>query len=100
MKKVKGTKKVYNTSVLIDDQGEIQAVYRKMHLFDAIVDGKILKESRFFIAGKTPTLTRIDGFKVGLSVCYDLRFPELYRRYAQKKAIFLCVPASFTKNNR
>ncbi len=95
--KAKGSKKVYNTSIFINADGEIKAEYRKMNLFDAHVDGKIFKESRYFLAGKKSILTKVNGFKVGISVCYDLRFPELYRNYAKAKVDMVCVPSSFTR---
>ncbi|MSR88086.1 MAG: carbon-nitrogen hydrolase family protein [Candidatus Margulisbacteria bacterium] len=90
------THKVYNTSVLINPQGHVQATYRKMHLFDAIVNGKPIRESDIFLAGDMPVMADVDGISTGLSICYDVRFPELYRHYAALGAKILCVPSSFT----
>ncbi|OGX38398.1 MAG: hypothetical protein A3D87_06245 [Omnitrophica WOR_2 bacterium RIFCSPHIGHO2_02_FULL_50_17] len=95
--KAKEASKAYNTSVFINDQGVIQAVYRKIHLFEAIIRKRRIRESDQFIAGKRAVMTQAKGFKVGLSVCYDLRFPELYRGYARGGAEVLCVPSAFTR---
>ncbi len=89
--------KAYNTSVLINEQGEIAATYRKIHLFDAQIAKTALRESRVFIAGKKPVTSRVGAFKVGMSVCYDLRFPELYQSYRKRGVDVLTVPASFTQ---
>lgn len=87
----------YNTSVLINPHGKITAKYRKIHLFDIKLKGKEILESSRNQAGKHPKLTRIKNIKAGLSICYDLRFPELYRYYADKNAEIICIPSSFTK---
>ncbi len=89
--------KVFNTSVLINDQGKVQAKYRKIHLFNARLKGKSINESKVLLAGKSPVTTNICGFKVGMSICYDLRFPELYQRYQKAGVDILVVPSSFTK---
>jgi predicted amidohydrolase len=88
-------KRIYNTTALIDPRGEIAASYRKLHLFDVdIPDGAKYRESEQVAPGdKLPPSVRVEGLKVGLSVCYDLRFPELYRSMA---ADLICVPAAFT----
>ena len=86
----------YNSSVLIDRNGKIAAVYRKIHLFDAHVDGKHIDESQRFLSGSEPVLAKVDEIPIGLSICYDLRFPELYRGYSQNGAKLLSIPASFT----
>jgi deaminated glutathione amidase len=90
------TSKAFNTSVLIDERGEIAAAYRKIHLFDAKIAKTALCESRVFVAGRKPVFSRVRGFRVGLSVCYDLRFPELYQHYRDMGADVLTVPAAFT----
>jgi len=89
-------KKVYNSSVLIDEKGGIKALYRKIHLFDVSLRDKKILESKIFIKGNRPILSSMFGVKIGLSICYDLRFPELYRYYAAGGAKLLCVPSSFT----
>lgn len=74
------SERVYNTAVMIGPDGRIMATYRKLHLFDAVLpDGQTLSESRFVEPGRELVLADVDGVKVGLSICYDLRFPELYR---------------------
>ena len=87
----------YNTSVFIDTQGSIAAKYRKIHLFDALIDDKITREADYLRAGTRPATARIGKFRMGLSICYDLRFPELYQNYARKGVEILTVPSCFTK---
>lgn len=89
--------KPFNTSVLINPQGEIIAKYRKIHLFDIKLKGKTILESSRNKAGDKPKLTKVKNVKVGLSICYDLRFPELYRKYSEDGAEIICIPSSFTK---
>lgn len=93
----KETGKPFNTSVLISPKGEIISKYRKMHLFDIKLKGKEILESKRNQPGKIPKIVSVEKTKVGLSICYDLRFPELYRFYAKKGAEILCIPSSFTK---
>jgi predicted amidohydrolase len=89
--------KTANTSVLVDDAGEIAAVYRKIHLFDvSIPDGARYAESETVVAGAEPVVAATPLGRIGLSVCYDLRFPELYRRLADGGADLLTIPAAFT----
>ncbi|HOW35311.1 MAG TPA: carbon-nitrogen hydrolase family protein [Candidatus Omnitrophota bacterium] len=95
--KAPGGKRVFNASIFINDRGKIIAKYRKIHLFDAVVDGKRIKESKYFLAGRYPRTTRAKDFKVGMSICYDVRFPELFKGYGAKGANILCIPSSFTK---
>ncbi len=88
----------YNTSVLIGPSGRIAATYRKIHLFDVAVErGPADTESARVTAGLNAVCADVDGIKVGLSVCYDLRFPELYRSLALAGAEVLTVPANFTE---
>ncbi len=95
--RITNNKKVFNTSVLIDTQGKIVAKYRKIHLFDAVIGKTKLKESRCFCGGKRLAVSRIGQWTAGLSICYDLRFPELYQKYSYDGANILCVPSVFTK---
>ncbi|HEX8698122.1 MAG TPA: carbon-nitrogen hydrolase family protein [Myxococcaceae bacterium] len=90
--------RLYNTSVLFGPGGERLAVYRKMHLFDVDVgDGATYQESAAVAPGTEVVAAQTEVGKLGLSVCYDLRFPELYRRLASKEgATLLAVPAAFT----
>jgi len=86
-----------NTSVLFDPEGEPVAVYRKIHMFDVDVGGVAYRESEHERAGEEIVSADLDGVTVGLSVCYDLRFPELYRILALRGARVLTVPAAFTE---
>ena len=88
-----GHDKPSNTSVHIGPDGEIEGVYRKIHLFDVTVGETAYRESASGEAGKE---TVVSG-KLGLTVCYDLRFPELYRILALEGALIFTVPANFTR---
>ncbi len=88
----------HNTSVLIGPDGTIAATYRKIHLFDVAVDeGPVDTESARVRAGDRTVVADVDGVQVGLSICYDVRFPELYRSLALAGAQVLTVPANFTE---
>ncbi|MGE0785122.1 MAG: carbon-nitrogen hydrolase family protein [Sandaracinaceae bacterium] len=92
-----GTHKVKNACVHVDAGGEVRAVYRKIHLFDVdLPDGTKLMESETVEPGADVVVTDAPFGKLGLSVCYDLRFPELYRRLTDGGAIALAIPAAFT----
>ncbi len=87
----------YNTSVLLDRKGSAVAVYRKMHLFDvSLPDGVVYRESEVVRPGDEPVVACVEGVGFGLSICYDLRFPELYRLLALRGAQVVFVPAAFT----
>ncbi len=95
--RVEGAGKNANTSVHVGPDGEDRASYRKIHMFDVEVDGKTYRESDHEEPGTRAVLTRTaGGVEVGMSVCYDLRFPELYRALAVAGARILVVPAAFT----
>ena len=85
-----------NTSCAFDAEGRLVGVYRKIHLFDVEVGGAVYRESAAEEPGDEPVLVELAGWTVGLSVCYDLRFPELYRLLAVEGAELLVVPANFT----
>ncbi len=88
---------IYNTAVLLDRRGTVAAAYRKIHLFDACLpDRRVIRESHLYQAGALPVMANIEGWPCGLSICYDLRFPELYRHYADHGAQLLAIPANFT----
>jgi deaminated glutathione amidase len=96
---VEDTGKVYNTTILIDPSGEELIRYCKVHLFDVNVpDGNTYRESSTVVAGKElPTVYFSEQLgNIGLSVCYDVRFPELYRHLSDKGAEVMFVPAAFT----
>lgn len=87
----------YNTAFVLGEEGQLLATYRKVHLFDADVsDGTAYRESQNTSAGAAPQLFSWRGMQVGLSICYDLRFPELYRELRRQGAGLLLVPAAFT----
>ena len=87
----------FNTAVVFDPSGTIVGSYRKIHLFDVdLVDGTTLRESQTTTSGSDPVLIRIDDFGVGLSICYDMRFPELYRALVRLGAEILLAPSAFT----
>ncbi len=89
--------KVFNTSVLFGPDGERLAVYRKIHLFDVeLRDGSTYRESALTLPGKEVAVAKTELGTIGLSVCYDLRFPELYRQASAQGATLLAVPAAFT----
>ena len=88
--------KLFNTSVLIDARGETAAVYRKIHLFDVEVGGTSYRESDAERAGEEIVTASAGGLELGLTICYDLRFPELYRILAVRGARVLTVPSAFT----
>lgn len=88
----------YNTSVLIGPDGAIRDRYRKIHLFDVAVDaGPVDLESARVSGGDEPVIANVDGVALGLTICYDVRFPELYRTLALAGAEVFAVPANFTE---
>jgi len=94
---VQGQEKLANTSVHVDPQGEVKAVYRKLHMFDVEIDGKTYRESDVEEPGEEIVLSQTaDGVELGMSICYDLRFPELYRILAVRGARVIALPAAFT----
>jgi predicted amidohydrolase len=89
--------RVHNSSVYLDAAGEIKAVYRKIHLFDVdIPDGATYRESAKVAPGTEVVVVETPWGGLGMSVCYDVRFPELYRQMAARGARILTVPAAFT----
>ncbi|TML10797.1 MAG: carbon-nitrogen hydrolase family protein, partial [Actinobacteria bacterium] len=91
-----GREKLSNTSIVFDPEGEIAAVYRKIHLFDVEVGGVVYRESEAEEPGDQPVVADAEDWKLGLTVCYDVRFPELYRILALEGAELVTVPAHFT----
>lgn len=88
----------YNTSLLLNRRGEIACSYRKMHLFEAYLDsGQVIRESDTYSAGDTPVMTDLDGWSCGMAICYDLRFPELFRHYSARGADLFFLPSNFTQ---
>jgi deaminated glutathione amidase len=93
-----GHERVSNTSVHVGPDGEIRAVYRKIHMFDIEVEGTVYRESEHTEPSAEIVLSETaGGVGLGLTVCYDLRFPELYRILALRGARIVTVPANFTR---
>jgi predicted amidohydrolase len=93
----RGDGRPWNTSLLFAPDGSLLASYRKIHLFDVDIAGQVsVRESATRGAGTEPVVAPTDLGAIGLSICYDLRFPELYRRLALAGARILVVPAAFT----
>ncbi|HMY19293.1 MAG TPA: carbon-nitrogen hydrolase family protein [Polyangium sp.] len=89
--------RVHNTCAVVAPDGSLTARYRKIHMFDVEVgDGQRYRESASCAPGDKPVATMVAGVNVGLSICYDLRFPELYRALVDQGAEVLVVPAAFT----
>lgn len=86
-----------NTSVHVGPDGELRATYRKVHMFDVVVEGTVYRESEHEQPGEELVVSpTADGVELGLSICYDIRFPELYRILAIRGARVFTVPAAFT----
>ena len=91
-------KKLVNRSVLINKQGQIKSFYDKIHMYDAILSKKEKYfESKTFTAGKKIKSFNLPWGKIGLSICFDLRFPNLYRKLSKTGSIFLSIPSAFTE---
>ena len=92
------SEKAANRSFLIDPKGEIAARYDKIHMFDVdLANGETYRESRNFRAGELAVAVDLPWGRLGLTVCYDLRFPALYRALAEAGASFLAIPSAFTR---
>jgi predicted amidohydrolase len=92
----RGGERPFNTSVLVGPDGADLAVYRKIHMFDVEAGGVEYRESEHEQAGEEIVSAPVDGIELGLSVCYDLRFPELFRILALRGARLIAVPSAFT----
>lgn len=91
------SKRVTNTMLVVSPEGKIEARYDKLHLFDAELKDRPYKESRSVKAGTRPVSVKLPFGRAGLSICYDLRFPELYRKYSRDGAVALFAPSAFTE---
>lgn len=88
--------RAYNTSLLFDRTGSVAARYRKIHLYDVEIPGRVSsRESAAIAPGEDLVVVDVEGVHVGLSICYDLRFPELYRGLLDRGAQLIVVPAAF-----
>ncbi len=91
--------RVYGATVVVDDQGETKAIYRKIHLFDVDLPDReeSYRESNSMYPGNDPVVVDTPVGRLGLTICYDLRFPELFRRLVEQGATVFSVPAAFTQ---
>lgn len=87
--------RVVNRCVLLNPQGQISCHYDKIHLFDAAPGAVVSTESKIYARGEQAVVARVGEARVGLSICYDLRFPQLFRTLAQGGANILSIPAAF-----
>jgi predicted amidohydrolase len=95
---IRDKKKIKNRSILINPKGNIQTFYDKIHMFDVTLSKKEkYLESKIYTPGTLIKSVNLPWGKLGLSICYDLRFPNLYRKLSKQGALFLSVPSSFTK---
>jgi len=95
---IKSGQKMVNRSLVFDLCGQMRAAYDKLHMFDVtLADGRQIEESRHYLPGSKAVIVATPLCRVGLSVCYDLRFPHLYRALSQAGAEVLLVPAAFTR---
>jgi predicted amidohydrolase len=92
-----GNGKFFNQSIVFDNNGQIIARYNKIHLFDALVTGDTYyRESDHIQAGNTAIMHQFSDFKIGYTICYDVRFSALYTLYSDNKVDMIAVPAAFT----
>lgn len=90
--------RAYNTTLVFDPEGRAVGAYRKIHLFDVSIQGQVdIKESDTRRAGDEPVVVETELGKIGLAICYDLRFPELFRRLADDGAEIVVMPSAFTE---
>jgi len=93
-----GEGRMVNRSYLLDDGGSIVASYDKIHMFDVTLpDGKVIRESSAYQVGERAVIAQTPWGALGMSICYDLRFPQLYRQLARAGAQFLSIPSSFQR---
>ena len=93
-----GKKKLVNRSILITPKGKIKCYYDKIHMYDAKLSNKEKYfESKLFTRGTKIKITNLPWGKLGLSICYDLRFPAMYKKMSKKGAIFISIPSAFTE---
>jgi predicted amidohydrolase len=90
--------RMFNRSVLFSDRGEAVAAYDKIHMFDATLpSGTVIRESSAYRPGERAVIAETPWGRLGMTVCYDLRFPHLYRALAQRGALMLAIPSSFQR---
>ena len=95
---IKEKNKIKNRSILINPKGSVQIYYDKIHMYDSVLSKKEKYfESKIFSPGKSLKVANLPWGKLGLSICYDLRFPNMFRKLSQKGSLFISVPSAFTK---
>jgi predicted amidohydrolase len=97
IERVAGRQRCHNTCCLFDPDGQVRAVYRKVHLFDNDVPGAAMRESDTIAPGEEIVAADLGAARLGLAVCYDLRFPELFRALALDGCRVVALPAAFTE---
>ncbi len=97
MEHITGQERIFNTSCLFDPDGERRAIYRKIHLFDCDVPGASYHESATVMPGRDIVCTEAESLSLGLSICFDLRFPELFRIHALDGARLIALASAFTE---
>ncbi len=89
--------KLFNRSILINPSGDIISIYDKIHMFDVTLkNGESYKESNFYSSGSKLKMTNVLGYSIGHTICYDLRYPKMYRALAKKGSQIIVVPSAFT----
>ena len=97
VERIPGEEKLANTSVHVDPSGAVRGVYRKLHMFDVSIEGRSYRESDLELAGEEIVLSSSAyGVELGMAICYDLRFPELFRALAVQGARIFVLPSAFT----
>jgi predicted amidohydrolase len=96
VERIEGEEKLRNTSALVSPDGEVEAVYRKIHMFDVEVAGVAYTESETEAPGEDIVVAHAAGLPLGMAICYDLRFPELFRILALRGARAIALPSAFT----
>jgi predicted amidohydrolase len=96
VERVAGSDRCHNTSCLVGPDGALQAVYRKVHLFDVAVEGFTYQESATLLPGAELVVAAAGPLTIGMSICYDLRFPEQFRRQVDAGATVVVLPSAFT----
>ena len=87
---------IYNATLVFQPGQPMEVAYKKIHLFDVVLDGMKIQESAYFKAGDKLQVVEVNGWRLGLSICYDIRFPYLYRKYFQQNVDAVLIPSAFT----
>ena len=87
---------IFNATLFFKPGQEMQVAYKKIHLFDVVLEGMKIQESTYFKAGDQLKVIEVNGWRLGLSICYDIRFPYLYRKYFEQNVDAVLIPSAFT----